>query len=143
MKKNYHQVPLRSFFVPLIVSCCACIWLFSLWVQSGSWYLLPLAFITLAVGIAFARPLLENRKIIVEGKSICITQRFSRPVQLDVSRDLYQIVVRDDDIRSFRFRHGDKYFQISPMGYQDGKQLSEHIKKIITKNKVAVEIVSD
>ncbi|MEA1973446.1 MAG: hypothetical protein U9N34_09165 [Candidatus Cloacimonadota bacterium] len=108
--------------------------------RSGSWFYLLLAVIPLLIFIACARPLFENRRITVGEGTVTIHDRFCKPKEMKIT-DLYQIVMKDDTVRSFRFRCGRKHVQISPMAYQDGDELSEAILERIKEKKIIVEVI--
>lgn len=45
---------------------------------------------------------------------------FFKPIKVNISKSLYQVVVRDEEIQSFRFRVGENRTQVSPLVYKDG-----------------------
>ncbi|MCJ7602815.1 MAG: hypothetical protein MUO63_15125 [Desulfobulbaceae bacterium] len=142
MEKSYNQSPQVALVLALIVSCLVSIQLLTAWRESGTWYFPFLAVFSIVVLIACARPLIENRKITVGEGYVVILQRFCKPVRLDISENLFQIVVKDDAIRSLRFKSGKKFIQISPMGYKDGNEISEKILSDLKKNRIVVEMIS-
>ena len=109
---------------------------------TGSWYYLLLAAVPLVIFIGCAKPLLENRSITIRDGTIIIHQRFCKPLKLKLSKDLYQIVIKDDNVRSFRFQSGHKNIQFSLMAYRDGNELSESILEQIKQEGIVVEMVS-
>ena len=105
-------------------------------------YYLLLAVIPLLIFIAFAKPVIENRSITVGEGRIVIHDRFCKPLEMRVAENLYQIVMKDDIVRSFRFQSKNKYIQFSPMAYHNGNELTEAILKQIKHEGVVVEIVA-
>ncbi|MEA3469461.1 MAG: hypothetical protein U9R57_14710 [Thermodesulfobacteriota bacterium] len=142
MKNTYHQVPNLILILLLIGSCYFSIQMFSTWKNSGGWYYLPFALFFLVSFLACARPVLDNRRIIVENDSVIILKRFYKPIRVSISKDLYKVVIKDDTVRSFRFNVDDKYVQVSPIIYQNGEELSDEIIKYMKKKKIVVEMVS-
>ncbi len=106
------------------------------------WYYLLLAVVPLLVFIACARPLLENRSITIGGGDIIIHDRFCKPLEMKIAGDLYQIVMKDDSVRSFRFQSKNKPIQFSPMAYHNGSELAETILEQMKQEGAIVEIVS-
>ncbi|MEA3467286.1 MAG: hypothetical protein U9R57_03570 [Thermodesulfobacteriota bacterium] len=111
--------------------------------QTGSWYFLGFAIISLVPFVVCVRPVIENRSITVGDGSITVHQRFCKPLKLTLVEDLYQIVLKDEAVRSFCFQYGDnKSIQISPVAYQDGNELTETILEQIEQRKLVLEMVS-
>ena len=143
MQKTYHPHPPQMLFVMLIIliSCFLSIWLISKWQTSENWVvLLPLIFLVI-IFIACSRPLIEWREIVIEDGWIIISKRFCNPLKLNISDSLYQIVLKDEDIRSFRFRINNKYAQISPDSYNKGTEMTKEIISYMKKHKITVEAV--
>ena len=58
---------------------------------------------------------------------------FSRKIEVD-KNDLYEIVVRNDKIMSYRFNSNNNFHQISPSGYSDSDQMNAMLNKLLSKN---------
>ena len=144
MQKTYHPHPPQMFIVMLIIliSCFLSIWLISKWQASGSWVVLLQLIFFVIIFLASSRPLIEWRKIVIEDGWIIISKRFCNPFKFNISDSLYQIVLKDEDIRSFRFRINNKYVQISPGGYNKGTEMTKEIISYMKKHKMTVEVVS-
>ena len=141
MVRTYHQPTQWLYIFIMLLSGAACWKLFIMW-QTGPWYLLGFAIIPLVLFIACARPVIENRSISVGDGSIIIHQRFCQPQKFKLAKDLYQIVMKDEAVRSFRFQTGhNKSIQISPAPYQTGHELSEAILERIKQEGIVVEMV--
>jgi len=95
----------------------------------------------LLVSIACSKPLVEWRRIEIDDERIVIYKRFFRPLVIDISDSLYQVIMRNEDIRSFRFRYGEYYTQVSPMIYRNGNGLSMKLKDHIRKHELCIEVV--
>ena len=141
MVRTYYQPPQWTIIFILLLSGLACSKLFIM-ASTGPWYYLLLAAVPLVIFIGCARPLLENRSITIGDGNIILQQRFCKPLKLKLSKDLYQIVIKDDNVRSFLFQSGHKHIQFSPMAYRDGKALSETILEQIKQEGIVVEMVS-
>ena len=96
--------------------------------------------IFLLVTIIFLKPIVEWRRIAIDDESITIFKMFLKPIKLDISESLYQVVMNKEDIRSFRFRVGTYYTQVSPAIYRNGNRLSKRLYNHITQNRLNVEI---
>ena len=145
MQKTYYPHPRQMLTVMIIISisCFLSIWLISIWQASGNWVVLPAVIFFAIIFLVFARPLIEWRKIVIEDGCIIVFKRFCNPLKFNISDSLYQIVLKDEDIRSFRFRVNNKYVQISPVGYKKGTEMTEEITSYMKKHKITVEVVSN
>ncbi len=141
MIRTYKQPLQWTIIFILILSGVACSQLLIMG-RTISWYYLLLAFIPLLMFIACARPLLENRSITIGKGRIIIHDRFCKPLEMKIAGDLYQIVMKDDKVRSFRFQSKNKCIQFCPMAYHNGSELAEAILKQIKQEGTVVEIVS-
>ena len=107
MKEIYHQhFPLKLFIIA-IMSFFFSLILFSLWGSSESLVHLFLANLFLLIFIVCSKPLIEWRRIEIENGYIIIFKRFFRPLKIKISESLYQVVMHDDNIRSFVFGTAD------------------------------------
>ncbi len=61
---------------------------------------------------------------------------------MKIAGDLYQIVMKDDTVRSFRFQSKNKSIQFSPMAYHNGSELAETILEQMKQEGAVDEIVS-
>ena len=145
MQTTYYPHPQQMLIVMIImsISCFLSIWLISKWQALGNWVVLPPAIFFVIIFLACSRPLIEWRKIVIEDGCIIMFKRFCNPLKFNISDSLYQIILKDKDIRSFRFRVNNKCVQISPGGYKKGTVMTEQIIAYIKKHKMTVEVVSE
>ncbi len=141
MTRTYYQPLQWPIIFVLILSGLACSQLLIMG-RAASWYYLLLAIIPLFIFITCARPLLENRSITIGEGRIIIHDRFCKPLEMKIAGDLYQIVMKDDKVRSFRLQSKNKYIQFSPMAYHNGSELAEAILEQIKQERIVVEVVS-
>ena len=144
MQKTYYPHPQKMLIVMIIISisCFLSIWLISKWQASGNWVILSPTIFLVIIFLACSRPLIEWRKIAIKDGCIIIFKRFYNPLKFNISDSLYQIVLKDEDIRSFRFRVNNKIVQISPGAYKKGTEMTEQIISYMKKRKMTVEVVS-
>lgn len=144
MQKIYYPHQPNMFFLIIMVSisCFLSIWLISKWQASGNWVVLLPAVFFVILFILFSRPLIEWRQIAIEDGCIVLFQRFCKPLKFKISDSLYQIVLKNKDIRSFRFQANNKCVQISPVTYKKGTEMTEEIVAYMKKHKMIVEVVS-
>lgn len=144
MQKTYypHQPNIWFLIIMISISCFLSVWLFSKWQASGNWLFLPPVVFFVIIFIAIAKPLIEWRQIAIEDGCITVSKRFCKPSKFDISDSLYQIVLKNEDIRSFRFRVNNKNIQISPVTYKEGTEMTEKIVAYMKKHKIIAEVVS-
>ncbi|RJP91589.1 MAG: hypothetical protein C4518_07705 [Desulfobacteraceae bacterium] len=144
MQKIYypHQPNMLFLIIMISISCFLSVWLFLKWQASGNWLVLIPAVFFVILFIFFSRPLIEWRQIDIEDGCITVFKRFCKPLKFKISDSLYQIVLKNEDIRSFRFRVNDKRVQISPVTYKEGTEMTEKIVAYMKKHKMVVEFVS-
>ncbi len=141
MKEVYHQSFPTALIIIAIASGIASYGFFSNYAVSNSLVHLLLANLFLLVAIACLKPLVEWRRIEIDDECIIIFKRFFRPIVINISDSLYQVIMHKKDIRSFRFRYGEYYTQVSPAIYQNGNNLSMKLKDHIRKHNLCIEVV--
>jgi hypothetical protein len=67
-------------------------------------------------------PFLKNQKLIVSGEDIDLFT-FGRTNKLVFCKHLKEIVVKQNEILSYRFEKDGKYYQVSPGAYYDSEEL--------------------
>lgn len=135
----YHQwIPLPVVIV-LMVSGLASYFYYANYFDSESVADLVLANVFLLFFIILVKPIAEWRRIEIDDRFITIYKLFFKPIRINISESLYQVVISKHEIRSFRFRVGDNYTQVSPVAYRNGDRLSERLKNHIARNKLIIE----
>lgn len=131
----YLLPPIKSF---LIFTCVLSALLY-FWNQSGNWIYLVFSFIPLLGMLAYGKPLIFLQHVIIgRDKTITIRYWFGKGYTEKISKALYEIVVTEGDIRSYRFRIQNKLFQVSPCVYNQGEHLSEILKPFAEKETISV-----
>lgn len=92
--------------------------------------------------IVFFFPIILNQKIYINGDNITFRYGIGPPMTVKISNSLYQIVTKKGKIVHFRFRAGIRRAQISPSAYKNGHKLLAHLKDILNKQKIIVEIIN-
>ena len=130
-------LPTTKFF--LIFTCVFSALLY-VWNQSGNLIYLVLSFIPFLCVIAYGKPLIFIQNILIgSDKTITIRHWFGKGYTEKISKALYEILVTEDDIRSYRFRIQNKLFQVSPCVYNQGDHLSELLKPFTGKKTISVK----
>ncbi len=139
MIRTYNQPPQWTVIFILLLSGLACSQ-FLIMGRTGSSLYLFLSVVPLLIFIFCAKPLLENRNITVGEEAVTIHDRFCKPKEMKIT-DLYQVVMNNGTVRSFRFKSKQHHLQFSPMGYIGGDELSEIILEQVKQKGIVVEIV--
>jgi hypothetical protein len=85
-------------------------------------------------------PFLKNQKLIVSGKDINLFT-FGRTNRLVFCKHLRELVIRQNEIISYRFEKDGKYYQVSPGAYYDNEELKLLFNDLNKKCKSIVSIV--
>ena len=109
-------------------------------ITESPWYLW-FFLVAVFVFIAFLRPVFEKRRVRIEDGDITFKHRIGPPLTVSIAESLYEIVSKDDEIKSFRFETGKRKIQVSPEGYKNGDSLLKEIKDVINRDKIIVQIV--
>ena len=142
MKEIYHPHFPGKLILIIITSWFFSLKLFSSWESSGSFVHLFFAILLLSVFIACSKPLIEWKRVEIENGYIIIFKRFFKPLKIKISESLYQVVIKDEIIRSFRFKYGKYYTQVSPIIYRNGDEMTKTVTDYMNKHKISVEFVT-
>ena len=85
-------------------------------------------------------PFLKNQKLIVSDEDINLFT-FGRINRLIFCKHLTEIVVKENEIVSYRFEKSGKYYQVSPGAYYDSEKLKLLFNDLNKKCKSIVSIV--
>ena len=108
--------------------------------DSGSVILYASLILLVGMFVFLFMPFLKNQKLIVSGRDIKLFT-FGRINSLVFCKHLKEIVVKQDEIISYRFENGGKYYQISPGAYYDSEELKLIFNDLNKKCKSIVSIV--
>lgn len=136
---GYYQTRLGSLTV--VLSFFLTILFFMKWRISDSPWYLWLCLVSVFIFIAFLRPVIEKRRVRIENGNITFLHRIGVPLTVSIAESLYEIVTKDDEIKSFRFETEKRKIQVSPEGYKDGDRLMKQIKDVIKREKIVVQII--
>ena len=89
---------------------------------SGSVILYASLILLVGMFVILFMPFLKNQKLIVSGKDINLFT-FGRTNRLVFCKHLKEIVVKQNEILSYRFEKDGKYYQVSPGAYYDSEEL--------------------
>ncbi len=109
-------------------------------ISDSPWYLW-FCLVSVFIFIAFLRPVISKRRVRIENGNITFIHRIGPPFTVSIAEALYEIVTKDDEIRSFRFETEKRKIQVSPKGYKDGDRLLKQIKDVIKREKIVVQII--
>ena len=141
MNEIYQQRFPKKLILIAITSFIISLKLFSMWGNSDSLIHLFFANLFLLIFIVCLKPLVEWRRIEIENGYIIIFKRFFKPLKIKISESLYQVVMYDKNILSFRFRYGKYYTQVSPTIYKNGDSLTKTLTDYMDTHKLRIEIV--
>ena len=142
MKEIYHPKFPGKLILITITSCFFSLKLFSSWGSSGSLVHQFFTILFLVVFIACCKPLIEWERVEIENGYIIIFKRFYKPLKIKISESLYQVNIKDENIRSFRFRYGKYYTQVSPIIYKNGDEMTKTVTDYMNKHKISVDLVT-
>ncbi len=141
VKEIYHQkFPWILIIIALVVSITSFKY-YSNYGVSSSLIDLVLANVSLFVAIMCSKPLVEWRRIEIDNEHIIIFKRFFKPLVINITESLYQVIIYNEDIHSFRFRYGKYYTQVSPIIYRNGNKLSKILERHIENHNLRIDIV--
>lgn len=113
------------------------------WRTGGSIFALLTAIFPFTGAMAFGRPLVFFPHVTISnGNRITIRYWVGKGYTDSISNALYEIVVKNDDIRSYRFRIQRKHFQVSPATYIQGDELTGLLKSFIKRKRLTVSIAA-
>jgi energy-coupling factor transporter transmembrane protein EcfT len=69
-------------------------------------------------------PVMKNPRLIIKGNEIHLAS-FGKWYPIDFKKNLREIVVKGDDVVSYRFDCADKFIQISPYSYYESDEICE------------------
>ena len=141
-KEVYHQSIPLVVVIATIASMVATYVCYTNYSETESIAHLILANIFLLIAIIFVKPIVEWRRIEIDNQFITIHKLFFRSIRINISQSIYQVVMNKDEIRSYRFRIGKNYTQISPQVYANGQGLSTRLKAHIARNKLSIDAVN-
>jgi hypothetical protein len=137
---GYYQTHLGSLTLTTVLSFFLTILFFVKWRISDSPWYLWFCLVSVFIFIAFLRPVISKRRVRIENGNITFISRIGPPLTLRIAESLYEIVTKDDEIRSFRFETKKRNIQVSPEGYKDGGRLLKQIKDVIKREEIIVQI---
>jgi hypothetical protein len=108
--------------------------------DNGSMILfLPLVFL-IGIFVLLFMPFLKNQKIMMNNEVIHIFA-FGRRNELVFCKHLKQIVVKENEAISYRFKKNGRHFQISPRAYYDDEELASLFSNLSNKCKGVISVV--
>lgn len=125
-----------------VISVILCIFFFVKFLTTTSlWYLL-LFVLLLLYFIGLLNTLILNQRVILHGDKITI-MRHGQPLTSNISDALCQVIIKNGDMFSFRFRFRDnqKVAQITPKSYKNSDKLRQQIVDIIEKENTDIDII--
>lgn len=104
------------------------------------WLYVPLVVLSFAF-VIFIFPVIKNQRIILSGKKMYLFV-FGQPNEIDIEKDLKEVVVRRGEVVSYRFEKDGTYFQISPASYHDHMELKGNLEAVLKLYNISVRVVS-
>ena len=134
----YHT---HSGSLTVVLSFFLTILFFIKWRVSDSPWYLWFFLVAVFIFIAFLRPVIENRRVRIENGNITFLHRIGPSLTVSIAESLYEVVTKDDEIKSYRFETEKRKIQVSPEGYKDVDMLLKQIKDVIKREKIVVQII--
>ncbi len=142
MKKVYNLYIPNKFIFIMISSLLVSLKLFSSWNNSASSMYLIFAIFFLLIFVIGLKPIIILKKIEIENGYLFVFKRFYKSLRINIAESLYQVVVMDDRILSFRFRRGEYHqVQISPALYKNGDDMAKTLSEYIKKHNLPVDVL--
>ena len=128
-----------------IVFLCACILLGIIinvryLLSNGTLSLYLTLFFLVGLFVIFFMPFLKNQKIVVSGDEVCLLA-YGRINRLIFCNHIKEVVVKDQEIVSYRFEKDGNYYQISPKAYHDSRELELLMSNLCNKCENIVSVV--
>ena len=93
------------------------------------------------IAVYFIGPAIRNQIIEITGKGILLYS-FGRKIELD-SANLYEIMIKENGIKSYRFRKNRFEYQVTPRAYHDSIQLQEQFDQLFKVENLKVNVVNE
>jgi hypothetical protein len=138
---KYYQTNIKGLISTVFIFFGLTIFSSIAWFRSESPWYLWLFLVSIFVFMALLRPVIEKRKVCIRNGNIIVLHRIGKPLNVNIAKCLYEIVVEGEDIKNFRFRTERRRIQVSPQGYIDGDELMKEIKDVIKREKITARIV--
>ena len=107
--------------------------------DSSLFFYIPLFFL-IGMFVFLFVPFLKNQKLLISDKEL-IVFTFGYSNKLNFCMHLKEIVVKENEIVSYRFENNGKYFQISPEAYYENEELKELFTNLKEKCKELISII--
>ncbi|MBT4289085.1 MAG: hypothetical protein HOD92_17300 [Deltaproteobacteria bacterium] len=142
MSKTSTFVPnlFSGIIILLILVGLLILFLYNWFSSNNIWYLIVSIFPLIGI-VAFGRPVLFCQHVKIDGKLIIIHYWTGKGHTANVSKSLYQIVLKDDEILSYRFQIDNRRFQITPRSYINGAELSTVFQMQMKQNKTDIDTI--
>jgi len=85
-------------------------------------------------------PFLKNQKLIISNECISLFA-FGKINELTFHKNLKEVVIKDNEIVSYRFESRGNYYQISPNAYHQSEKLKSLFSDLIGKYNIVVSVV--
>ncbi|RNC67348.1 MAG: hypothetical protein ED859_15110 [Desulfuromonadales bacterium] len=86
-------------------------------------------------------PVLRNTKMLMFGNDIKLSI-YGKWHDMNFSKDLFEIVVKGNEVQSYRFKCNGNFYQISPNSYYEADEVSKLLGKLLEKYKGSISIIN-
>lgn len=138
---KYYKTNIKGLTPTVFVFLGLSVIFFIAWFRSDSPWYLWLFLASIFIFMAFLRPVIEKRRICIQNGDITFLHRIGKPLTVNIAESLYEIVVENEEMKSFRFRTEKRRIQVSPEGYIDGNELMNELKNVLRKRKITARII--
>ena len=144
MKNAYNSEyypQLRGVIVISIICFLLAIISIIIWFDSRS-NIFILFFLVSVIGfIIFFYPVLSKQTVMIRGSHVIFRYRTKPTLKFKIEKSLKQIVIKNDEIKHFRFELGNKVAQLSPSAYKNGNELQYRLVKSLKNNEITFKVI--
>ncbi len=102
------------------------------------WLMMPL---TISAFIFVFVPVLKNPRLILRGNEVRLSI-FGKWHTINFTNDLIEIVVKGNEVQSYRFKSHETYYQISPLSYYEADEVDKLLSKLLKKHKGSFSVIN-
>ena len=135
----YKPILMPIGIISLIVLVMIVVNIYYLTVYLSIW-LFILCILMCGVFIYFFMPIVKNQKLILNGRQLTMYS-FGKQYNLDLKKDLEELVIENDEVISYRFQKDGMYYQLSPKSYYNGNELKDKLEDFYKKSKFETRVI--
>jgi len=127
-------------FYSLIVAILIAINIYFLLKHGGVLLYVPLVLLSFLFLFLFV-PVLRNPMLIIHGNEIRISS-FGKWYTISFTKDLRAIVLKDNEVLSYKFESDGIYYQISPESYIESDEVEQRFSKLLKRYNGTFKVIN-